>query len=152
MKEESRPIAGTLLGIVAGAVPLYWAFRELWGVWGASTTSSLVGSLVGSRTQVTTGVLSELKNWFAALTIVELLAVVFAVLLFLFPRRHLLWGGLMLVWAAVGLGLLYSFPFRIGMTELLTGLIIFPVLGFLGGVAGLLFRSDFEFARSYGLD
>jgi len=152
MREETRPIVGPVLGIFGGALPLYWASRELWVVWRTSTKSKLVRLLVGSHTKVTTGVLTELRNGFAALTIVELLVVLSAVLLLLFPRRHVLLGISMLAMTAVGVGLFQALPFQVGTIELLDGLIVCPACGFLGGIAGLLFRSDTEFARSYGFD
>jgi hypothetical protein len=152
MKQETRPIAASVLGLIAGAGSLYWAALETWVVWTASTKSDKVRSLLGGSTKVTPALLNELRSWFTALTVLEALAVLFAVLLLLIPRRHLLFGGLVLVLAVAGLGLLDAFPFGIGKTELLAGLVVFPVLGIIGGIASFLFRSDAEFARSYGFD
>ena len=152
MREETRPIIGPVLGMFGGAIPLYWASRELWVVWRTSTKSKLVHLLVGSNTKVTTGVIAQLRSWFGALTLVETAVIALAVLLLLFPRRHFLIGIGLAGMSALGLALFYYFPYSIGTTELNSGLIICPVLGILAGITGLVFRSDLEFARSYGFD
>jgi hypothetical protein len=152
MREESRPIVGPVLGIIAGALPTYWAARELWVVWRTSVKSKLVGLLVGKHTKVTPALIATLREWFAAVTVVEALVVVFALLLLLYPRRHYTLSGLMLLACALGLGLLLSFPYGVGTAQLWDWMIICPVLGFLGAISGLVFRSDLEFARSYGFD
>ena len=47
---------------------------------------------------------------------------------------------------------MYEFPYAIGRTVLFAGLIICPFLAILGGISGVVFRSDLEFSRAYGLD
>jgi hypothetical protein len=152
MKEETRPIVGPALGIFGGGIPLYWSARELWVVWRTSPKSKLVQLLVGKTVKVTPGLIAELRNWFAALTIVELIVVAAAFLLIFFPRSHYLLGLLVVAGAAVGFGLMYDFPYTIGRTVLYAGLIVCPFLAILGGISGLVFRSDLEFSRAYGLD
>lgn len=152
MREESRPVLGPVIGIIAGAVPAYWAAVELWVVWRTSVHSKLVALLVAGHTGVTAGVISNLRQWFAAVLAFEALIVLCSILVILFPRRHLLLGLSQLLSCAIGFVLLYDFPYTIGKTELLDGLIIFPVLGFIAGISGVVFRSDLEFARAYGFD
>jgi hypothetical protein len=152
MREETRPILGPVLGIFAGAIPTYWASRELWVVWKTSTKSKLVHLLLGPHVKVTTGVIHTLRSWFAAVVIVEAFATLFPLLLLFFPRRHFLWGAMIILANAVGLALLDYFPYAIGTQELYSGLIVCPILGFLAGVSALVFRSDLEFARAYGFD
>ena len=152
MREETRPILGPVLGLVGGAIPTYWASRELWVVWKASTKSKLIRLLLGTHVKATVGIIHTLRSWFAAVVIVEALATLFALLLLFFPRRHFLWGGLIVVANAVGLALMDYFPYSIGRQELYSGLIVCPILGFLAGLSAFVFRSDLEFARAYGFD
>jgi hypothetical protein len=152
MAEETRPILGPVLGMLGAGLPLYWASRELWVVWKAHTKSKLVGLLVGPHVKVTPGLIVELRRWFAAVTVVEAAVLAAAVLLMFFPRRHYLLAVVMLLGSAIGFWLMYDIPHAVGRTELYSGLIVFPFLAILGGISGLAFRSDLEFARAYGLD
>jgi len=152
MREETRPIFGTLLGIVGGVIATYWAGEELSMLSKATTKTPAVLDLVGPKVKVTAAVLGELKNWFSILLVVEIAIMAAAVLLFLYPRLHFLWGALLLGLAAASVAVFEFFPYGVGKTELFDGLIISPVLGIVGGIAGLGFRSDLEFARSYGFD
>jgi len=152
MREETRPILAPVLGIFGGALPTYWAARELWVVWRTSTKSKLVSLMVPKHTKITVGLIAELRNWYAAVTFVEALVVLSALLLLFFPRRHVLLSVLLLLTNAIGLGLLYEFPYAIGRIELLAGLVVCPAAAFIAAIAGLMFRSDLEFARTYGFD
>ncbi len=143
---------GPILGIFGGAIPLYWASRELWVVWRATPKSKLIKLLLGSHVKATPGIIAQLRIWFGLVTIVELLVVVASLLLIFFPRRHYAISSGLLAATAVGFGLMYEMPYKIGTTILFDGLIVCPFLAFLAGISGLVFRSDIEFARAYGLD
>lgn len=152
MQEETRPILGPLLGILGGGIPLYWSARELWVLWKAGPKSKLVQLLVGKSVKVTPGLIAELRGWFGVLTIVEVVVVAAALLLVFFPRMHYLLAVLILAGSALGFGLMYDMPYAIGRTVLYAGLIVCPFLAILGGISGIVFRSDLEFSRAYGLD
>lgn len=152
MREETRPILGPVLGVLGGSVPAYWAAGKLWILWRASPTSGKVQGLVGTGVKVTPAVIAGLRSWFVAVLLFELVLVVASLMLLLFPRRHYLVSLLLLVAASVAFGLVYSLPYSVGVTALLSGQVVFPFLAFLAGISGLVFRSDLEFARVHGLD